>query len=358
MATIIERKGVNGTTFRAVIRLAGQPTITKTFDKKIKATQWAAEKEKTTRSRAVYASAHTLGDLMTRYAVDVEQTKDYVNRSAQVWFTRYATVWADVSLSKCDEDWWFDELRDMKLSPGSRGLYAARARQALNYARHHLKFACDIEGLAKAIKSLSLPPLRLIRPSNERERLIEPDEVDAIKAQFAGINHRLSQRMPDIIDFALALGMRCGEICRITWADLDVRRGALIIRARKHPTDKMRNDGKLPALVNNAIEIMKRQPRLMLKDGELDPRIFPFSSNSVSMVFTRAVRRAGIKDARFHDLRHTAISGLFDQGFQIEEVAKVSGHHNWKHLERYTHIDSLRLNDGPISQQRQRRAAA
>jgi len=46
----------------------------------------------------------------------------------------------------------------------------------------------------------------------------------------------------------------------------------------------------------------------------------------------------GIKDLRFHDLRHTGITMLFWRGLRIEEVAIVSGHTNWAQLKRYTHI--------------------
>lgn len=48
-------------------------------------------------------------------------------------------------------------------------------------------------------------------------------------------------------------------------------------------------------------------------------------------------KRAGIPDLRFHDLRHEAVSRLFEAGLSVPEVAMVSGHRTPAMLFRYTH---------------------
>ena len=40
----------------------------------------------------------------------------------------------------------------------------------------------------------------------------------------------------------------------------------------------------------------------------------------------RAIRRARIKDLRFHDLRHEATTRLLEKGLNIMEVASITGH--------------------------------
>ena len=77
--------------------------------------------------------------------------------------------------------------------------------------------------------------------------------------------------------------------------------------------------------------IVMRQPRI-------DDRIFPYVGQSIGNVFTLACRVTGIEGLHFHDLRHHALSILFEQGYQIQEVALVSGHSSWDMLKRYTHI--------------------
>jgi integrase len=48
-------------------------------------------------------------------------------------------------------------------------------------------------------------------------------------------------------------------------------------------------------------------------------------------------KRAGIGDLHFHDLRHEAISGLFERGLTVPEVALISGHRDMRMLLRYSH---------------------
>ena len=54
--------------------------------------------------------------------------------------------------------------------------------------------------------------------------------------------------------------------------------------------------------------------------------------------FTIACRRAGIKDLRFHDLRHEATTRFFEKGFNPMEVATITGHKTLQMLKRYTHL--------------------
>ena len=51
----------------------------------------------------------------------------------------------------------------------------------------------------------------------------------------------------------------------------------------------------------------------------------------------RLVRRAGIKNLKFHDLRHEAISRFFESGLNLPEVSLISGHKDPRMLFRYTH---------------------
>ena len=48
-------------------------------------------------------------------------------------------------------------------------------------------------------------------------------------------------------------------------------------------------------------------------------------------------------DLNFHDLRHEAVSRLFEKGFNLIEVAAVSGHKELRMLARYTHLRAADL---------------
>jgi integrase len=83
-------------------------------------------------------------------------------------------------------------------------------------------------------------------------------------------------------------------------------------------------------LTDSALTVLNRYPS---KD-----RLFAIAPDSVTQAFSRACRRAGINDLRFHDLRHEAISRLFEQGRSVPEVASISGHSDYRMLARYTHL--------------------
>lgn len=57
-----------------------------------------------------------------------------------------------------------------------------------------------------------------------------------------------------------------------------------------------------------------------------------------ALKFRVVPQRVGLDDVVLRDLRHEGISRLFESGFEIQEVALVSGHTEWKTLTRYTHL--------------------
>ena len=66
-------------------------------------------------------------------------------------------------------------------------------------------------------------------------------------------------------------------------------------------------------------------------------------ADSLENAWRRAVNAAGIEDLRFHDLRHEAVSRLFEIGLNPMEVASISGHKTLQMLKRYTHLKASEL---------------
>ena len=75
---------------------------------------------------------------------------------------------------------------------------------------------------------------------------------------------------------------------------------------------------------------------LKSQDGE-EGEIFKTTEDAVKMAWRRIMRRAGLPDFRYHDLRHEAISRFFELGLSIPEVGLISGHRDPRMLFRYTH---------------------
>jgi integrase len=112
----------------------------------------------------------------------------------------------------------------------------------------------------------------------------------------------------------------------------------LMIRDRKDPREKKGNDQRIPLLAvsgYDAVALIQEQRTIR---GNEDDRIFPYFHKSAGAAFTRACRELEIDDLHFHDMRHEGTSRLFESGFEIQQVALVTGHKDWKMLRRYTHL--------------------
>ncbi|GFE87726.1 tyrosine-type recombinase/integrase [Steroidobacter agaridevorans] len=204
---------------------------------------------------------------------------------------------------------------------------------------------------AKSVKGLPVHPevvddartacreLRLIGKSRRRERRPTPQELVKLDDYFSRRDGRARVPMRDIIWFAIHSARRESEICRIEWADNDQRGRTGLVRDAKHPRHKEGNHRRFK-LTAEAWAIVVRQP----KNSEY---IFPYDPRSVSAAFTRACHVLGIKDLRFHDLRHEATSRLFERGYQIHEVAQFTLHESWNELKRYTNLRPEKVREIP-----------
>ena len=81
-----------------------------------------------------------------------------------------------------------------------------------------------------------------------------------------------------------------------------------------------------------AIAVLSGLPRSITGD------VFPsYTRDAVKKAFERARQRSGLRDLRFHDLRHEATTRLFELGLNIVEVVAITGHTDIRMLSRYTH---------------------
>ncbi len=162
------------------------------------------------------------------------------------------------------------------------------------------------------------------------ERGVRPGEESALLAHFEQRDRRAAIPMADIVRFALLTARRQEEITRLRWSDLDRERSIGWIDDVKHPRHKTGNRRAF-RIVRAAWEIIDRQ-------SQTGARVFPFDARSISAAFTRATRLLGIRDLRFHDLRHEATSRLFEAGYSLQEVALFTLHESGASLRRYTHL--------------------
>jgi integrase len=168
--------------------------------------------------------------------------------------------------------------------------------------------------------------------NRQRDRIPTAEEIERLQSYFNG-QYSGYVPMATLIDFALVSAMRIGEICRITFEDVNWERQTITIRDRKDPQKKIGNNQVVP-LLPAAMQIVQARREVTGGKG----RIFPYRSEYVSNLWFNTTQRLKVDNLTFHDLRHAAITELFRKGLGIPEVALVSGHRSWRELKRYTQL--------------------
>ena len=122
--------------------------------------------------------------------------------------------------------------------------------------------------------------------------------------------------------------MRRGEILGLRWDHIDERRQSAYL-----PITKNGRSRHVP-LNTTTIEFIRKIPR----DAE---KLFPISDTACRQAWDRLRNRAGILDLTFHDLRHEAVSRMFEKGINMARVMAISGHRTPNQMFRYVQVDSI-----------------
>jgi len=169
---------------------------------------------------------------------------------------------------------------------------------------------------------------KLIMGSKRRDRRLEPGEYEALMDQAAG--HWISAA----IDLAVESAMRQGEIHALKWSDINESKGVIRLMRKDKHAETGQSAQQIP-LLKGVREALLRSQNVF---GQ-GPNLIPVErAASISDKFAKMTKKLGIDDLRFHDLRHEAISRLFEKGMRVEQVRVVSGHRTLDQLSRYVNL--------------------
>jgi integrase len=340
-----------GTKWRAQVRIKGKPAQSEVFDTHAEAKRWA---------RSIEGALHKTNgeDQFVNYS---EIHDEYFKSLKRCGYTkqqvckRLLEYWKDYRLGEINtsaiSQYALKRQRD-GLAPGTvltELVYMGVVLQHGGIIANNQDALRAKVSLAGAIKTLR--NIGAVGDSKKRTRRPTDAELGVLRDHFL-CRPRSQVPMWEMVMFAIGTCMRLGEIVGhggVVWEDFNEKDRLLTIRARKDPEDPDGFDQTIPLLRGHAVvlgevidpvAIILRQQSAYRKTG----RIFPFSENTVSLSFTKACKDHGIEDLHFHDLRHDGISRMFvPGGYQIPEVAAVSGHKSWKNLQRYTQINPIEL---------------
>jgi len=139
------------------------------------------------------------------------------------------------------------------------------------------------------------------------------------------------------------LGMRAAEVATLTLDDLDWRAGVITVRGKGSRTDRL----PLPADVGEAITAYLRRGRPSTPVREVFIRSFPpriaLTRAGVSNLVLAASHRAGLRDVRAHQLRHTAACDMVRAGVPPVQIGEVLRHRSAGSTAVYARVDVDRL---------------
>ena len=338
MATIINRDG----RFYVRVRKANFKPENRTFNTRTEAKQWALQTEAAMTNGSWIsdreARTTTLDALFTRYINEIHSIKPFGKsklatvRSTQqrVGHVRLSDLTPDFILS-------YAKQRASTISSATLLKELSYFAQAIDVARTLWNAPLKDNPVRAAMNVLS--QVDMIQGSRQRSRRPTNDELNSLM-HIAQTGRKPCRWIVPIMKIALETGLRQGEIHALEWRDVDFNKNTVLVRDRKNPKQKLGNDQLIPLLPVTR-EVLLREKQHAKQDRRVFERIL--RAGSISDKFAKLTKRAGITDLRFHDLRHEAISRMFEKGMTIPEVAAISGHKTWTSLKRYTQINPQRL---------------
>ncbi len=315
MATFRKR----GDVWQVQIRRSGFPSLNRTFPTKAAAAQWAREQERAADIEGAPMSGDQrkvyLRDLLHRYENEVvsrkrgaEQEKYKVRMLARSPLGALALAKVTSTAIAAYRD---DRLN--RVSPGT-------VRRELAILRHCLEVAR--KEWAAPLSRNPIDGIQLPSPGAARDRRLSDEDGERLGAAFRSAR---AWYLRPIVEIAIETGMRRGELLSLRRSRTDFSR-----RLTWLPTTKNGRARHVP-LSPRAIEILTSLP---VRGDEF----FPISAVAFRQAWDRLIKRAGVLDLRFHDLRHEAISRFFEMGLSVPEVSLISGHRDARMLFRYTHL--------------------
>jgi site-specific recombinase XerD len=170
---------------------------------------------------------------------------------------------------------------------------------------------------------------------------LEPAQVEQLEAVL-GQSGPSMRRADAMVRCMLDLGLRSGEVARLSLDDIDWEAGTVTLRRTKGRREDVM---PLPEATGQAIAAYLRDERpktrhRMVFARHMTPRERPIGPDLVRKTVRQAYARAGLPYTRSHLLRHTMAGRLLAGGASLKEVADVLRHRSLNTTLIYAKLDS------------------
>ncbi|MCG5499665.1 site-specific integrase [Ectothiorhodospira lacustris] len=352
MATLV--KTPSGT-WKAVIRKVGFPTATKTFRTKRDAEDWSRRTEDEM-VRGVYiqrapSERMTVADALKRYLAEVSPTKRPSSAASDARHSKpliqhlgkysLAALTPEIIAKYRDDRLAGLDRKDAKGRPTPKPRSPNTVRLDLALLGH--MFSTAIKEWGIGLPSNPVQNIRRPSPPPGRERRLSLDEETRL---MQAVDAHSNPMLGWIVRIALETGMRSSEITTLRRSQVDLKRRIVRLLETKNTLPRT-----VP-LTSAAVDIFRQALANPVRPIDTDLIFFgepgkdgqrrPYNFNKVWLNTKESV---GLKDLRFHDLRHEAVSRFVEGGLSDQQVAAISGHKSMQMLRRYTHLRAEDLVD-------------
>jgi len=169
------------------------------------------------------------------------------------------------------------------------------------------------------------PSVRMLKEPTRRVRYLTQAEAERLLAE-------LPVHLRDMAAFNLETGLRAANVTGLRWSAVDLNRKLAWV----HP-DEAKARKAIPVPLNGqAMAILQKQI------GKHRDVVFTFKGEPIEQPSTaawyRALKRAGIANFRWHDLRHTWASWHVQSGTPLHVLQELGGWSSYSMVQRYAHL--------------------
>ena len=333
MATIVKTPSEH---WKALVRLQGYPSASKTFRLKRDAEDWARQTEGDMRKGLFIDRADSvkmsIRDALERYKNEILPTKrESTAKNERLRLAQLQVVFGKYTLAALTPTL-IAEFRDRRISEG----------KSANTVRLDLALLSHLYSIAMREWGMGLvrnPVTQVRKPSlvgTARTRRISKIELEKLLVEC---RKHSNPQLVWIVELAAETAMRRSELLSLKIGDIDLNKRLAHLNMTKNGTSRT-----VP-LTRRAVEILALATANSLRPDETQIVFFGergragnIAHYTIEKLFSEARARAGLSDFKFHDLRHEATSRLVEKRLSDLEVSAITGHKSMQMLKRYAHL--------------------
>ena len=221
----------------------------------------------------------------------------------------------------------FEEKNLSEITPWQIEKYKAKRKEQVKPATVNRELALLKHMFTKAtewsrVKESPAKKVRLLKGEVKRVRFLTPDQVQTVLSNCAA-------HLRPIVTVAVHTGMRKGEVLGLKRDHVNYEQGIISLFDTKNGE---RRDIPMNETVKATLKGVENESLYFFCNEEGQP------FGDVKKAFATALRKSGIVDFRFHDLRHTFASNLVMAGEDLNAVGELLGHKTPGMVKRYAHL--------------------